>query len=81
LGLSGGRFRLRSDAGTGECAATTDTPDLTLPIGTLGGILFGGYALSTLARAGLADEHRPGALAAASAAFGAEVTPWTASWF
>ena len=81
LGLSSGRFRLRTDGGPGTASPTTDAADLTLPVATLGVVLFGGYALATLARAGRADEHRAGAVAAASAAFHGDVTPWSATWF
>ena len=81
LALSSGRFRLRTDGGPGTCAPTTDSPDVTLPVDALGGVLFGGYALTTLARVGRADEHRVGAVASASTAFGSSVVPWSATWF
>jgi predicted acetyltransferase len=84
VGLSGGRWRLRVDGGAhggASCEPTTETPDVTLPVATLGAVLLGGTALATLAAAGLADEHRPGALRAANAAFRGDVTPWSTTWF
>jgi predicted acetyltransferase len=81
LGLSNGRFRVGSDCGVGTCSATAAMPDLTMPVATLGSMLFGGYSLSTLAAAGLADEHSVGALAAADTAFRSVITPWSATWF
>jgi predicted acetyltransferase len=81
LGLSNGRFRVDSDGGVGTCAVTTATPDLTLPVATLGSMLFGGYSLPTLAAAGLVDEHSVGSLVAADSAFRSTTTPWSATWF
>lgn len=81
LGLSGGRFRVRTDGGAGTCEPTTETPDLTLPIATLGSVLFGGHSLRTLADVGRADEHTGGALRAADVAFRGEVAPWSTTWF
>lgn len=81
LDISAGRYRLRSDGGAGTGERTTATPDLTLPVATLGAVLLGGRSLRTFAAAGLADEHRPGAVATADAAFRSTTTPWSATWF
>lgn len=81
VGVSGGRFRVRTDGGPATCSPTTDSPDLTLPVATLGTVLLGGRSLRTLAVAGLADEHRPGTVDRADAAFRSTVTPWSATWF
>lgn len=81
LGLSGGRYRLDADPAGATCTSTGDLPDLTLPMASLGAILFGGHPLSILAEAGLASEHTAGAVAAATVAFGWPSPPWSASWF
>jgi predicted acetyltransferase len=81
IGLSGGRFRVRTDGGAGACEPTTASADLTLPIAALGSVLFGGHSLRTLAEAGRADEHVRGALRAADVALRGEVAPWSISWF
>jgi hypothetical protein len=52
-----------------------------MPAATLGAVLLGGRSLRTLAVAGLADEHRAGAVDRADAAFRSAVTPWSATWF
>lgn len=80
-GLCSGRYRLRTDGGEATCDPTTAVPHLTLPVATLGAVLFGGRSLRTFAAAGLADEHAPGALATADAAFRSGPTPWSATWF
>ena len=81
LKLSSGRFRLQASADGATCASTPDGADITCGVATLGSVLFGGYALATFARAGLVDEHRAGAVAAATAALRADVTPWSVTWF
>ncbi|GAA1999893.1 GNAT family N-acetyltransferase [Catenulispora subtropica] len=65
-----GRWRLTVGAdGVGRCAATSDAPDLSCDIGVLGAAYLGGTPLGWSAGAGRIRELRPGALAAASAAF------------
>lgn len=70
-----GRWRLRGSDSTAssDCAAsctpTVDDADLTVDIRALGGAFLGGTLLSSLAAAGQVVEHRPGILAATSAAF------------
>ncbi len=65
-----GCWRLAADADGAECARTTAAPDLSLQVRELGAAYLGGPSLGALAAAGLVGEHRPGALVAASAAFG-----------
>ncbi|WP_407553163.1 GNAT family N-acetyltransferase [Streptomyces sp. Pv4-95] len=71
-----GRWRLSGDAKGASCARTTDAPDLALSVRELGSAYLGGFALSALAAAGRVQELRPGALQAASVAFGSDVAPW-----
>lgn len=76
LAWNDGRWRLRVTADGAECERTTDEPDVTVPVAALGGAYFGGTRLGSYGAAGLAAEHRPGALRALSAAFAWDPAPW-----
>ncbi|WP_043264346.1 GNAT family N-acetyltransferase [Streptomyces sp. CT34] len=71
-----GRWRLAGDEKGAVCERTADPADLALSVGELGSAYLGGVSLTALARAGLVRELRPGALAAATLAFGSDVAPW-----
>jgi predicted acetyltransferase len=77
LEANAGRWRLRAGAGGAlvTCTRADGDPDLTLDIGDLGAAYLGGTPLGALHLAGRIEEHRPGAAAAASTAFGWSVTP------
>jgi predicted acetyltransferase len=76
-----GRWRLTGDASGAFCTATTDPADLACDIADLGAVYLGGTALGALAAAGRVRELRPGAVAAASAAFGWHRQPSTLDIF
>lgn len=76
-----GTWRLRADANGAECVRTDAAPDVTLPVDALGAAYFGGTRLLSYGEAGLATEHRAGALRALSAAFGWEPSPWSPTMF
>jgi len=65
-----GRWRLTGSAEQATCVASTDAADLACDIRSLGAAYLGDAVLPALAAGGLVRELRPGALAAASAAFG-----------
>lgn len=65
-----GRWQLVGDVASAKCVATEAAPDFSLDVRELGSVYLGGVSLATLAAAGQVVEHRPGAVAAASAAFG-----------
>ncbi|GAA5613495.1 GNAT family N-acetyltransferase [Streptomyces platensis] len=71
-----GRWRLAGDGTGAVCARTTDPAELALSVRELGSAYLGGFSLVSLAAAGAVRELRPGALAAASVAFGSDVAPW-----
>jgi predicted acetyltransferase len=73
---AGGRFTLEAGPDGAECKATRKKPDLTVPSASLAACYLGGAQLTTLAMAGRAGEHKPGALARADAMFAAERAPW-----
>jgi predicted acetyltransferase len=74
-----GLWRLRAGAGGAlvTCAPAGDgaAADITLDVADLGAAYLGGTRLGALHLAGRIVEHRPGAVAAASTAFGWAVTP------
>lgn len=72
-----GRWRLRAatNAGGSTVEPTADPADLTLDVADLGSAYLGGVSLGALGAAGLVRESTPGALAAASAAFGWPLAP------
>jgi predicted acetyltransferase len=65
-----GRWRLVGAAEKANCVPTGDPADLVVDVAALGAAYLGGPTLSTLAAAGRVREATPGALAAASTAFG-----------
>lgn len=71
-----GAWRLRATAfGDATCERTDRAADLTLDVRELGAAYLGGTSLAALTAAGLVVERTPGALAAASSAFGWPVAP------
>lgn len=76
-----GRYRLRGDFDGAAAERTDREPDLTLSVRDLGAIYLGGVSLGSLHHAGLVDEHRAGAVARASAAFGWHAAPFCADVF
>jgi predicted acetyltransferase len=78
-----GRWRLRAGAGGAlvNCARSDAAPDFTLGIADLAAAYLGGPRLGALHLAGRVHEHRPGAVAAASTAFGWSVAPYSIEVF
>ena len=80
-----GRWRLRApgraEDGRATCERTSAAADVTLPVQSLGSAYMGGTALGALARAGLAEQARPGAIAAMSSALSWEPAPWSPTIF
>jgi predicted acetyltransferase len=86
-----GRWRLRApglEDGAGPaasqratCERTSAAADVILPVQSLGAAYLGGTRLGALAGAGLAEQARPGALAALSAALSWDPAPWCPTGF
>ena len=72
-----GRFGLEGSAEGAACRTTAAPPDLTLDISGLASAYLGTVSFTTLAGAGLADEHTPGALHRADRMFAVQHQPWT----
>lgn len=77
----GGRFRLDAGPGGADCVRTSATADVTLAMADLGALLLGGVRWDVLGRAGVLDEHTPGALARADALFRPQRTPYCGTEF
>ena len=71
-----GRFRLAAGPEGAKLTKVRRKPDLSLSILELGAIYLGGVPLGDLHRAGRVTEHKNGAVAAVSAAFGWPRAPW-----
>jgi len=80
-GYAAGRFALDASPDGATCRPTTESADLTLPAPALGSAYLGGHRLGTLAAAGLADEHTPGAVATADRLLGTDRAPWATLHF
>lgn len=76
LGIAEGRWRLVGQGGTASMVPCRDTPDVSLPVASLGAALLGGHRLATLARAGQASEHRLGAMATLDRMLAWPRAPW-----
>ena len=74
---------MQTDGGGTPASVTTATgpADLTVPVATVGAVVFGSTSWWVLHATGGVDEHSPGAVATAEAAFHSTVVPWSASWF
>ena len=72
-----GTFELEASGGASECRRSKKSPDLVLSAADLAAAYLGGVAFSTLARAGRAEERKPGALDRADAMFAHRPKPWS----
>jgi predicted acetyltransferase len=72
-----GRFDLEGSPEGATCRATTASPDLAIAVSGLASTYLGAAGFSTLAPAGLLDEHTPGALLRADRMFSVQYRPWT----
>ncbi len=81
--LPGGRSRLRLDAGPdgATCVETTETAELTIPIGALGAAYLGGTSLHSAVLATGHDEHRAGALDRLDRLLRTADEPWSSTFF
>lgn len=72
-----GRWRLTGGPSYGRCVPTVGDPDLALSAETLGAVYLGDTSLGTLAAAGRVREITPGAVTAATTAFGWPVATYS----
>ncbi len=85
LPANSGRYRLVTDGdpsgARAEVTRVDAKPDISMGVLELGTIYLGGPALTHLHRAGRVTEHTPGAVAAASTAFGWHRAPYCPDMF
>lgn len=75
------RWTLEGDGDRLHCAASGASADLALDVRDLASLSLGGHAPGELARAGLIDEHRPGALQRLEALLASGRPPYNAFTF
>jgi predicted acetyltransferase len=80
-GYADGTFVVEGGPDGAACKPTTESPDVTLPVGVLGSILLGGPTASRFALLGMLEEHRTGAVAGLSAMFHTAIAPWAPTSF
>jgi hypothetical protein len=72
-----GRYALEAcDDGAPSCERVEDEPDLRCSVTELASAFLGGFGFRRLARAGLVEERRTGALAVADTMFAWDPAPW-----
>jgi predicted acetyltransferase len=85
LPQNSGRYRFVTDGdpqgSSAEVSRVTSTPDISMGILELGTVYLGGVRLADLHRARRVTEHTPGAVAAASTAFGWHRAPYCPDMF
>ena len=72
-----GQFELEGSTEGASCRATDSPADLTIDVSGLASAYLGTVSFTTLAGAGLADEHTPGALHRGDRMFAVQHQPWT----
>ena len=76
-----GRFELEGSPEGATCRATDAAPDLAITVAALATTYLGAASFSALSRAGLVEEHTPGALRHADRMFAVQQPPWTPCGF
>jgi len=77
----GGRFRVEGGLDGASCTRVDTSPDLVLGTAALGSMLLGDAPVERLHRAGLVEEHTPGAVRRATAMFAWSPLPWASYLF
>jgi predicted acetyltransferase len=81
LELCSGRFVLEGGPQGATCQTSQATAELAMGTQALAAISLGGVSLHVLAKAGLIDELRPGALAIGERMFRSARAPWCSTFF
>jgi predicted acetyltransferase len=80
-GYADGVFALEGGPSGATVKRTSESPDLTLPVQTLGALYLGHHAATALGRVGEVVEERAGALAVADRMFKTAIPPYCVTWF
>lgn len=75
------RFKLEVSTEESECSTTNAAPDIAISVAALASTYLGTVTFTTLARAGLVDENKTGALQRANSMFAVQQLPWTPCGF
>ena len=78
---NGRRFMLEGSSEGATCHTTNSSPDLVLAVSVLASVYLGAVSFSTLSRAGLVEECKPGTLLRADRMFAVQHQPWTPANF
>ncbi|MCY3690946.1 MAG: GNAT family N-acetyltransferase [Chloroflexota bacterium] len=70
-------FELDGSFEGAHCRISESSPELTVPVAALSSAYTGAATFTTLAQAGLVEEHTPGALLRADRMFAVQLKPWT----
>jgi len=81
LGYASGCFAVELGPEGASCSVTTQSADVTLSAGALGAAYLGGSSLAIMHRAGVVDEHRPGAVAQLDGLLHTRPAPFCNTWF
>jgi len=81
LGLAAGTFALDAGRDGASCTAVNESPDITVPVSSLGAAYLGATSFSRLHSAGAIYEHRAGAVERADRMFFVSRAPWCTTWF
>jgi predicted acetyltransferase len=81
LPWNAGRWHLDGGPEGASCGSTSRDADLTLHVRDLGAVYLGRPSLARLGRAGLVDEHTPGALSTTAEAFSTSRLPFLDTGF
>lgn len=77
LGYGSGRWAVELGPDGADVTATSEAPDVRLPVAALGAACLGGTSTTRLHHAGWLDEERPGGVARLDALLRAETAPWS----
>ena len=77
LDHAAGRWAIELGPDGADVTATTESPDVRLPVAALGATCLGGTGATRLHHAGWLDEERPGGVARLDALLRAETAPWS----
>lgn len=76
-----GLYELSNNGDAASCVPTDTAADLELEVADLATLYLGGTRIGVLHRSGRIQEHRPGAVALATAMFATDVAPWCPTHF
>lgn len=77
MGYASGRWSLELGPDESAATPTSEAVDVTLPVGSLGAMFFGGYSARRLHEAGWLEEEAPGGLDRLDSLLATSTAPWS----